>query len=342
MAPPLPSSRTTSTVVSEIEGYIKSKDIEQLFKKVLTRCFRVRPEDPIEFVFDYLVDTYPHIAAAKGLVTVSGGSGGDIDCIRVGMDVGEVNGNDGGGGGTSVVVTHPDLEVLTYLNQHLSVASLFETIADRLAEDRPEKPLQHVVNLLALAGDGDIDTARSGSDASTEFDESDDEDHQNEAVEMPSDGVNKNGNARAWSAEDSVAELRPCLMTRDPSSINRERRPSVSAECVSLNANGDVSRPRRGDGNGSDCYGGGGVPDAVATPLHPKTDAEKASIIAIVRDNILFKDLDQRLIIELVDAVFPTVLSATQVIIKQGDEVGCFRRTSSTSKQRPGSDGFRV
>jgi len=169
MAQPLSSSRTNSTVVSDIEGYMKSKDIVQHFKKereeftkMFTQCFRDGPEDHIDFVFDYLVDTYPRFAAAKGLVTVSGGSGGDIDCIRVGMDIGASIGNDGGGGGTSVVVTHPDLEVLTYLNQHLSVASLFETIADQLAEDRPEKPLQHVVNHLTLASDGDVDTARSG------------------------------------------------------------------------------------------------------------------------------------------------------------------------------------
>ena len=170
--PPVSPTRTASTtasVVTEIEGYIKSKDIEQLFKKILTRCFRVRPDDPIAFVFDYLVELYPHIAAAKGL-----NNGGIIN----GCDVNDCDGgvrmnNDRS---VSVVVTHPDPEVTTYLNEHLSVASLFETIADKLGEDRPAKPLQHVVDLLALAGgDDDDDAARRGSDTSTDYEnESDD------------------------------------------------------------------------------------------------------------------------------------------------------------------------
>ena len=41
---------------------------------------------------------------------------------------------------------------------------------------------------------------------------------------------------------------------------------------------------------------------------------------AIVRDNILFKDLDERLVEELVVAVFPAAFPANHVIIKQGDE----------------------
>lgn len=40
-------ARTTAAVVSEIQGYVQAKNIDQLFKKVLTRCFRVRPDDPI-------------------------------------------------------------------------------------------------------------------------------------------------------------------------------------------------------------------------------------------------------------------------------------------------------
>ena len=126
-----PSRRTNAAVVTEIEDYVKAKDIDQLFKKILTRCFRVRPDDPIAFVFDYLMEHYPQVAASKGF-NITG------DAI-------------------SVVVTHSDPAVATYLNEHLSVASLFETIAEKLAEDRPEKPLQHVVDLLSLAAAGDDD-----------------------------------------------------------------------------------------------------------------------------------------------------------------------------------------
>ena len=44
------------------------------------------------------------------------------------------------------------------------------------------------------------------------------------------------------------------------------------------------------------------------------------SIVSNVRDNILFKDLDQRLLDELVDAVFLVSFPANHVVIKQGDE----------------------
>ena len=51
-----------------------------------------------------------------------------------------------------------------------------DMLADKLGEDRPAKPLQHVVDLLALAGgDDDDDAARRGSDTSTDYEnESDD------------------------------------------------------------------------------------------------------------------------------------------------------------------------
>jgi hypothetical protein len=78
----------------------------------------------------YLVEHYPHIAAAR---VINAGDKANVG----GSTPGGGDGGDGeGGGGVKVVVTHPDPEVFTYLNEHLSVASLFETIADRLAEDR--------------------------------------------------------------------------------------------------------------------------------------------------------------------------------------------------------------
>jgi hypothetical protein len=57
-----------SPVAAEgIGEYIRATDIDQLFKHVLTRCFRARPADPIAFVFDYLIETYPELASARGV-----------------------------------------------------------------------------------------------------------------------------------------------------------------------------------------------------------------------------------------------------------------------------------
>ena len=55
--------------------------------------------------------------------------------------------------------------------------------------------------------------------------------------------------AAAEETEDPVVgELRPRLMSRDPSGINLARRPSVSAECVTMNPNGDAGSPTVGSG----------------------------------------------------------------------------------------------
>ena len=55
--------------------------------------------------------------------------------------------------------------------------------------------------------------------------------------------------AVAEEAEDLVVgDLRPRLMSRDPSGINLARRPSVSAECVTMHPNGDAGSPTVGSG----------------------------------------------------------------------------------------------
>ena len=78
---------------------------------------------------------------------------------------------------------------------------------------------------------------------------------------------------------------------------------------------------KRGTRGGSELAGAGVGRDGTPRgPSLPKTDAEKASIVANIRDNILFKDLDQRLLDELVNAVFPVSFPANHDIIKQGEE----------------------
>lgn len=298
------SSHTASRAVTEIEEYVRSSAIDQVLKRVLKKCFRAQPEDPIIFMVEHLLEQYPHVAAAQGLDVVqdtdtkvesdSGPGRCDADAT-----VAEVSVEHGGDDGVRVAVTHPDPEVAAYLNDHLSVASLFEAIAEKLAEVRPERPLQHIVDLLALAGDGESDVAHRGSDSNNESVISDE--FEELPCEMPTE-------------EDQVGDIRPRLMSRDPSGIDRSRRSSVSAECVTMNASGDLgSPPRTGAGRAGECR-------APETTSLLKTDAEKASIVAVVRANILFKDLDQCLLNELVDSIFPAAFPRHHVIIKQGDE----------------------
>ena len=51
--------------VEDIEDYIKVKELDKIFKAVLVKCFRQRPENPAGFVMDYLIENYPEEAANR-------------------------------------------------------------------------------------------------------------------------------------------------------------------------------------------------------------------------------------------------------------------------------------
>lgn len=99
--------------------------------------------------------------------------------------------------------------------------------------------------------------------------------------------------------EDEIEEDEPVseMENFEPPVYVRNRRASVSAECGGLSGN-------------------------EREPLKkvPKTDEEMERILSVVSTNILFRDLDQRLLRELCDAVFPVQHAAGSQIIKQGDE----------------------
>ena len=36
--------------LGDIEGYIRDKGVEAVFKQMLVTCFKARPDDPVEFM----------------------------------------------------------------------------------------------------------------------------------------------------------------------------------------------------------------------------------------------------------------------------------------------------
>ena len=97
--------------------------------------------------------------------------------------------------------------------------------------------------------------------------------------------------------EDGGEDVGEMDETFVPPAYARHRRGSVSAECGGLRQ-GNIPPPKK-----------------IA-----KTEEEIERILAVVSKNILFSDLDQRLLRELCDAVFPVSHSAGSEIIKQGEE----------------------
>ena len=136
MAPyTLPPRDVCPSAAAEVEAYAREKDLDGLFRALTSRVFRERPSYPVDFVFAALAERYPDRAAARGWTTLAPNHPPP----------------DHPDAGARVTVTHPDPEASAYLNRHLAVACLFETVADRLVEDPPARPLAHVVHLLALA-----------------------------------------------------------------------------------------------------------------------------------------------------------------------------------------------
>lgn len=93
---------------------------------------------------------------------------------------------------------------------------------------------------------------------------------------------------------DAIGDMK--IQQRGSFIVNRARRPSVSAECSTV--------------------GDGGVPK-LQTKL---SEDDKARIFKAVHDNILFKDIDQRVLPLMVDIVFEVKKSHGTTIVRQGDD----------------------
>jgi len=126
MAPyTLPPRDVSPFAAAEVEAYAREKDLDGLFRALMSRVFRERPSDPVDFVFTELAERYPDRAAARGWTTLAPNRSPP----------------DHPDAGARVTVTHSDPEASAHLNRHLASARVFEMVADRLVEDRPARPL---------------------------------------------------------------------------------------------------------------------------------------------------------------------------------------------------------
>eukprot|EP00854_Cymbomonas_tetramitiformis_P013905 gene13905-16435_t len=151
-----------SSIVDEIEGYIKAKEVDVIFKAMLVKCFRERPTSPIEFMMDYLIAQYPDVAAK-----------------RFGNIVAAENSSDG----CAIKVLHSDPEVSTYLQETLDVGSLFEYVSDQLIECRPKDPLGFIVSTLVFAKENE-DTEYSITEEEELMEDLEEEDELKEEESM--------------------------------------------------------------------------------------------------------------------------------------------------------------
>ena len=179
-------------VVDEIENYVKDKELDSIFKEILVQCFKDRPSNPVKFLIDYIFDKYPEVIAKKlGHAYASHTPESDV----------------------YISVQHQDAKHNTYLNEELSIGSLFELLASNLAQDRPEKPLSYIESCLR--------------ELDTENDQDGDEDNHH-ALESDDEMLEEEEN-------ESVSEMETFPQTgmiHRPSL--RNRRISVSAECTSV------------------------------------------------------------------------------------------------------------
>ena len=109
-------------------------------------------------MFDYLIETYPAIAAAKGLGADATTRSGALTLASIGAAAPagapipplEIDGPaEDEEPEATVTVSHPDPEAATYLNEELSVQTLYELLSNRLVEGRPEDALGLVIDTCA-------------------------------------------------------------------------------------------------------------------------------------------------------------------------------------------------
>jgi hypothetical protein len=372
MTPAGISTTAGKTVAAEIETYVRATEIDVLLKRALTDCFKTKPSDPVAHLLSYLAALYPSQAKAAGFQIErkeeekekeeedarDGSDDVDDDASSADATVAEVtvtrddddDDDDDDDedletptASATVTVRHPDPETERYLNEHLAVKAMFETIADRLASDRPEKPLQHVVDLLALAGEEeeeDEEEEEEEEEETSDAEEASEREREREPSQSGEDtaaatehepppradadaDADANANDDDLHRGDDVGEM-PELRARPrpAGGINYARRPSVSAECVTMNAScvrpSFVSHSDRGGGARRSSRGEPEPPSPNSRAA--KTAAQRDEVRARVRDNILFKDLDAAPLEELVDAAFEVSYPAGAVVIEQGDE----------------------
>jgi len=83
-------------MIEELEQYAKESKVDDLFRDLMTGCFKQRPSAPVTYILEYLANAYPEesLAHARAFVDVEdggsgSGSGSGYGCgpdVSVGVD----------------------------------------------------------------------------------------------------------------------------------------------------------------------------------------------------------------------------------------------------------------
>ena len=89
-------------MIEELERYARESKVDDLFRDMMTGCFRTRPNAPVRFVLEYLANEYPEesLAHARAYVDLREGVPSEKTCETSRKDARE----------TVVVVEEPPLE----------------------------------------------------------------------------------------------------------------------------------------------------------------------------------------------------------------------------------------
>ena len=58
-------------MIEELERYARESKVDDLFRDMMTGCFRTRPNAPVRFVLEYLANEYPEESLAPARAYLS-------------------------------------------------------------------------------------------------------------------------------------------------------------------------------------------------------------------------------------------------------------------------------
>lgn len=290
-------------MASEIANYIESKDLESIFKDILVQCLRLKPDDPVQYTMNYLADKFPNklstttaatavVAAADDKEEKGASQGEQADSVNDEADGASKDTGSGEGDQEEKDKEEEEGDVpegvavsLVHADAealtYLNETLAFGDLVKFMADQLvEERPEDPVKYIATLLSGGEA----AGEAAEVEF-EYEDEDEDEIFDEEEEDALDEG---------DGLGEMK--VRQRGSINVNRARRPSVSAECSTV--------------------GDGGVPK-LQTKVN---DDDRERILKAVNDNILFKDIDQRVLPLMVDIVFEIQKKSGTIIVRQGDD----------------------
>lgn len=191
-------------------------------------------------------------------------------------------------------------ELEAYLEEK-GVNALFIKIAESFSVIKPEDPIQHIIEYLQTHYPEQVAKVLFRANRKLKLNNNKEPSRQSSLLNgTPNDNLGPSDSEEETSEkeeeeeeEDEVNELRILHVN----TAQRERRRSVSAESI--------------DPKEAKSY---------LKVVHQKTDHERQRINDIIKNNVLFKELDANQMEIMLDAIFPRAYEAGSVIIKQGDE----------------------